>query len=108
MSLEHYNKLLNEFRIVFVAMMIEMKHKRTRTDHHNWKIKSLCTTYEKYDPSKIGDKKMPFPSVSIQTGKAMRVIIGVKDIDQIEFLYNFFNLQKHGDTVAVLQYGTLV
>ena len=66
---------------------------------------------KKYDPSKVETKKDAFSYFCDMTQAwldAGNHKINLKDIDQIEFLYNFF-LAK-GDTVAaeLLQYDTLV
>ena len=66
---------------------------------------------KKYDPSKVEIKKDAFSYFCDMTQAwldAGNHKINLKDIDQIEFLYNFF-LAK-GDTVAaeLLQYDTLV
>ncbi|MDU4105722.1 DUF4080 domain-containing protein, partial [Veillonella sp.] len=66
---------------------------------------------KKYDPSKVESKKDTFTYFCEMTQAwldAGNHKVNLKDIDQIEFLYNFF-LSK-GDNVAaeLLQYDTLV
>lgn len=100
------------FRTVFgyIGSKLIKEHTDTSITGENTETNHV-PPMKKYDPSKVETKKDAFSYFCDMTQAwldAGNHKINLKDIDQIEFLYNFF-LSK-GDTVAaeLLQYDTLV
>ena len=101
------------FRTVFgyIGSKLIKEHTDTSITGEDRLTTNHVPPMEKYDPSKVEIKKDAFSYFCDMTQAwldAGNHKINLKDIDQIEFLYNFF-LAK-GDTVAaeLLQYDTLV
>ena len=101
------------FRTVFgyIGSKLIKEHTDTSITGEDRLTTNHVPPMKKYDPSKVEIKKDAFSYFCDMTQAwldAGNHKINLKDIDQIEFLYNFF-LAK-GDTVAaeLLQYDTLV